>query len=221
MPLTVRNYLKLFPFAAGISGNGNSVSPTNNPDTIIMKRSINQFMTLAILAAGLNLDAFAGTSPGEVDFGKLGEPDKGGKYIEVNLGRNLISLAARLVEKHEPEAAKLLRSVQLLRVNVVGLGDDNRADTEKRVRGIRSQLDKLGWERIVTVQEQNGEDIGIYIKSRADEALEGIVITVLDGRKKEAVFVNIVGDIKPEQIAALGEALNIDPLKKFGAAAKK
>lgn len=186
-----------------------------------MKRSINQFMALAILAAGLNLDAFAGTNPGEVDFGKLGEPDKGGKYIEVNLGRNLISLAARLVEKHQPEAAKLLRSVQLLRVNVVGLGDDNRADTEKRVRGVRSQLDKQGWERIVTVQEQNGEDVGIYIKSRADEALEGIVITVLDGRKKEAVFVNIVGDIKPEQIAALGEALNIDPLKKFGAAAKK
>jgi hypothetical protein len=156
-----------------------------------------------------------------VDFGRLGEPDTGGKYIEVNLGRNLISLAARLVEKHEPEAAKLLRSVQLVRVNVVGLGDDNRAETEKRVRGIRSQLDKQGWERIVTVQEQNGEDVGIYIKARADEALEGIVITILDGGKKEAVFVNIVGDIKPEQIVALGEALNIDPLKKIGGSLKK
>lgn len=205
----------------GISGNGNEVSPTINPGKTIMKRSISQFVALAILAVGLNLNAYAGSSPGEVDFGKLGEPDKGGKYIEINLGRNLISLAARLVDKHEPEAAKLLRSVQLLRVNVVGLSDDNRADAEKRVRGIRSQLDKLGWERIVTVQEQNGEDVGIYIKARADEALEGIVITVIDGRKKEAVFVNIVGDIKPEQIAALGEALNIDPLKKIGGSVKK
>jgi D-alanine-D-alanine ligase len=110
----------------------------------------------------------------------------------------------------------LIQDLQKLR-----RGDDNRADTQKRVRSIRSQLDKLGWERIVTVQEQNGEDVGIYIKSRADEALEGIVITVLDDRKKEAVFVNIVGDIKPEQIAALGEALNIDPLKKIGGSMKK
>lgn len=186
-----------------------------------MKRSINQLMALAVLAAGLNLNAFAGTSPGEVDFGKLGAPDQGGKYIEVNLGRNLISLAARLVEKREPEAAKLLRSVQLVRVNVVGLGDDNRADTEKRVRSIRSQLDKLGWERIVTVQEQSGEDVGVYVKARADEALEGVVVTVLDAGKREAVFVNVVGDIKPEQIAALGEALNLDPLKKIGGAVKK
>ena len=186
-----------------------------------MKRSINQFLALAVLAAGLNLNAYAGTNPGEVDFGKLGEPDSGGKYIEVNLGRNLISLAARLVEKREPEVAKLLRSVQLLRVNVIGLKEDNRSETEKRVKNIRGQLDKQGWEHIVTVQEQNGEDVGVYIKSRADEALEGIVITVLDGRKKEAVFVNIVGDIKPEQVAALGEALNIDPLKKIGGSVKQ
>lgn len=186
-----------------------------------MKRFINQFMAVAILAAGLNLNAFAGTNAGEVDFGKLGEPDKGGKYIEVNLGRHLISLAARLIEKPRPEAAALLRSVQLVRVNVVGLGDDNRTDTEKRVRDIRTQIEKLGWERVVTVQEQTGEDVGIYIKARADEALEGIVITVLDNRKKEAVFVNIVGDIKPEQLAALGEALNIDPLKKIGGSVKK
>jgi len=186
-----------------------------------MKRSINQFMALAIVAAGLNLNAFAGTSPGEVDFGKLGEPDTGGKYIEVNLGRNLISLAARLVEKHEPEAAKLLRSVQLVRVNVIGLNDENRSDAEKRVKDIRGQLDKQGWERVVTVQEQSGEDVGVYVKARADEALEGVVVTVMDAGKKEAVFVNIVGDIKPEQIVALGEALNIDPLKKIGGSLKK
>jgi hypothetical protein len=31
----------------------------------------------------------------------------------------------------------------------------------------------------------------------------------------QAVFVNIVGDIKPEQIAMIGERLHIDPLKKI------
>ena len=30
------------------------------------------------------------------------------------------------------------------------------------------------------------------------------------------MFVNVVGDIKPEQLALLGEKLHIDPLKKIG-----
>jgi hypothetical protein len=37
----------------------------------------------------------------------------------------------------------------------------------------------------------------------------------LDG-KQQAIFVNIVGDIKPEQLALLGDRLHIEPLKKIG-----
>jgi len=43
---------------------------------------------------------------------------------------------------------------------------------------------------------------------------------VLDGRK-EAVFINIVGDIKIEKLATLGDKLNVDALKKLGDALKK
>jgi hypothetical protein len=35
------------------------------------------------------------------------------------------------------------------------------------------------------------------------------------------VLVNIVGNIKPEQIATLAERFNIEPLKKFKVAAAK
>lgn len=185
-----------------------------------MKRSLSVLLSLAVIAAGLTLNTRAEARPGEVDFGKIGEPDSGGKYVEINLGRNLISLAARLVEKQQPEAGKLLRSVELVRVTVLGLNDGNRKATEKRVREVRRQLDKDGWERIVTAQEKNGEDVCIFIKSRGDEALQGLVVTVLDGKKQEAVLINIVGDIKPEQVAAVGEALHIEELKKAGEAAK-
>lgn len=176
---------------------------------------------LALMAAGLAFNAHAETRPGEVDFGKIGEPDSGGKYVEINLGRNLISLAARLVEKQQPEAGKLLRSVDLVRVTVLGLNDHNRKATEKRVREVRSQLDRQGWERIVTAQEKNGEDVSIFVKARGDEALQGLVVTVLDGKKHEAVFINLVGDIKPEQVAAVGEALHIEQLKKAGESVKR
>jgi Domain of unknown function (DUF4252) len=63
--------------------------------------------------------------------------------------------------------------------------------------------------------------VAVYVKTRGEEAIEGLVVTVLDGNKKEAVFVNLVGDIRPDQVAAVGKALNIDPLKKAGESLRK
>jgi len=40
------------------------------------------------------------------------------------------------------------------------------------------------------------------------------VVSVI-GRDGEAVLVNIVGDVQLEQIARIGERLNIDPLRKL------
>jgi hypothetical protein len=185
----------------------------------IMKKLIRHSIGLAVLAATLATRLYAETPlPGYVDFGKLA-PSSGGEFVEVHIKSNLIAMVARLTEKHEPEVADLLRGLQLVRVNVIGLGDDNRAELEKRVKSIRSELDRKGWERIVTAQKQD-EDVGVYLKTRGDEAVEGIVITVIAGGK-EAVLVNIVGDLKPEKIALIGERLNIEPLKKIGDTLKK
>ena len=85
-----------------------------------------------------------------------------------------------------------------------------------RVKTIRTELDGQGWERIVTAQQRD-EDVGVYVKTRGEKAVRGIVITVI-AAKGEAVLVNIVGDIKPEQLAVLGERFNIEPLKKVGQA---
>jgi len=168
---------------------------------------------IAVLFAVINLHA-AEPAPGYIDFGKFTPSASGGEFVEVHIKSNLIAMVARLAEKSEPEAAELLRGLQLVRVNVIGLTDENRDEMEKRIKAIRSKLDAQGWERIVTAQQKD-EDVGVYLKTRGTEAVEGLVITVLDG-KREAVLVNIVGDIKPEKIAVVGERLNIEPLKKIG-----
>jgi len=62
--------------------------------------------------------------------------------------------------------------------------------------------------------------VSIYLKTRDKDSVQGLAIVVLEGNN-QAVFVNVVGDIKPEQLAVLGERLNIDPLKKFGGKAGK
>ena len=177
-------------------------------------------LRLAIASAAISISAYAvKPTAGYVDFGKFSPSASGREFVEVHVTSSIISMAARLTQKSEPDVAELLRGLQLIQVNVIGLDDKNRADVEKRVKEIRAELDAKGWERVVTVQQKN-EDVGIYIKTRGEEAVEGLVVTVLDG-KGEAVLINIVGDIKPEKLALVGERLNIDPLKKFGPALKK
>ena len=184
-----------------------------------MKTMFRYPLAIGVLAAGVSLNVLAGPPPGQVDFGKFTPSGDDGEFVEVQIKSNLLSLAAQLVEKQDPATAKLVRSVELIHVNVIGITDDNRTDTVKHVRQIRHDLETDGWERNVTVQQKNGEDVGVYTKTRGGEALAGLVITVIDP-KGEVVLVNIVGDIRPEQVAMLGEKLNIEPLKQVGAALK-
>jgi hypothetical protein len=85
-------------------------------------------------------------------------------------------------------------------------------------------LEGQGWTRVVTVQEGGkDQDVGVYVKMNTDDTIDGVVVTVIDAGEKQAVLVNVVGNIKPEQIAALGRQLHIDPLAqfKFKSAARK
>jgi hypothetical protein len=174
-----------------------------------------------ILAASVLPLAFAvnvyseALPPGQVDFGTFTAPASGGEFVEVNVTTSLISLATKFVEKDQPDVAQVLKGLQLIRVNVIGLSDENRSDIESRVQGIRKELETKGWERIVKVQEKS-EDVGVYLKTTPNkDTVQGVVVMVMDG-KKEAVFINVVGDIKPEQLSMIGEKLGIDPLKKIG-----
>jgi Domain of unknown function (DUF4252) len=165
------------------------------------------------VAASVSLHA-QDLPPGQVDFGAFAPPDHGEVFVEVNIPGSLISIAASLVEKQEPDVAKLLGGLKGVHLDVVGLNEKNHAEIEQRAKSLRQGLSKKGWERIVTVLQKD-QDIGVYLKLDSKSVIQGLTVVVLDGHK-QAVFVNIVGNIKPEQIALLGERLNLDPLKEIG-----
>lgn len=154
----------------------------------------------------------AGDKLAVADLGPLPAAD-GADYVEVNVSNNLIAMVARLAEKQEPQVADMLRGIKSVRVNVVGLTDQNRSEVEKKIKAIRAQLDAAGWERTVAAQKEKA-DVGVYVKTRGDEAVEGVVVTVIEGGQ-QAVLVNLVGDIKPEKLAMIGERFDLEPLKKL------
>jgi hypothetical protein len=51
-------------------------------------------------------------------------------------------------------------------------------------------------------------------------AVQGLAAVVMDG-SQHAVFVNIVGEIRPEQLSQLADKLHIDVLKNLGGAEGK
>lgn len=165
----------------------------------------------AIATALLAAPLWAETA--EIDFGSFTPPAKGGQFIEVNLKGNLLGMAARVADKEEPEAAALLKSIQSINVHVIGLDDGNRASTQQRITEIRGQLEAKGWEKNVTVKEEQS-DIAVYTKLHGQESVEGIVVTIFE-EKQQAVVVNIVGDIRPEKLISVGERFDIEPLKKL------
>jgi hypothetical protein len=179
-----------------------------------MKTSLRSSLALATLSLALTTVSFAAENePGYVDIGQL-LPASKGQFVEVNLSPGLIKFAARLAKKQEPEAAELLGNLKRVRVNVIGLDDANRAGTVEKIEAVRRQLEAQGWTKMVTVREKNGGDnVDVHVKQLNDDVIQGLVVTVID-KKGEAVFVNIVGNIKAEQLGELAEKLDIEPLRK-------
>jgi hypothetical protein len=183
--------------------------------TLAMKRHFLLSVSPAVFAALLAVRVYAAdpVSAGYVDFGKFLPPDSDGKYVEVNIKENLLKFAAIIAKAQEPEAAKLIGGLKLVRVNVVEMNDKNRTDLTERIGKVRADLETHGWERTVTVKD-NGDDVAIFVKTGNGSAIEGLVVTVL-GHNHEAVFVNVVGNIDPEQISTIAAKFNIPELKNL------
>lgn len=167
-----------------------------------------------LLSLGLAIGANAANSnAGYFDIGSLKTPASG-ECVEVKLQSGLLSFAAKVAEKSDPDAAQFLRNIKGVHVNVVKIDDSNRSAVTDSLAEVATKLAKEGWEEIVTVKEQKGDKVHVYLKSRGDECIEGVVVTVQEG-DKEAVFVNVVGEIRPEEISKLGAKLELEPLKKL------
>lgn len=179
-----------------------------------MKNLLRSSLAAATLTCALAVSPFASADePGFVDIGQL-MPSAKGEFVEVNLSPALLKFAARIAKHHEPDAAEIVGDIKRIRVNVVGLDDSNRAATIAKIEEVRAKLESQGWTRMVTVREKNdGDNVAVFAKVRSEEQIDGIVVTVID-RKGEAVFVNIVGNISADKIAALAEKYDIEPLRK-------
>ena len=169
---------------------------------------ISKMLTLCLTAmlalpAVAQEDALKGF-PGYVDFGELnsifGEP-----AVQISIGESLLGLVGALSASEDPDAAELFKRLNGVRVSV--FETESMADgAVDLVKNISTKLNDQGWESVVTVNSAD-EQVRIFMKIN-DDTVDGI--TVMAVEETEAVFVNIIGDINPEELGKVMDNFDIE-----------
>lgn len=142
--------------------------------------------------------------PGYVDFGELTQVF-GDPTVQISVGESLLGLVSSLSASEDPEAAELFKRLNGVRVNV--FETENMADGAiDLVKDVSGKLNTLGWEPVVTVNSQD-EQVRIFMMIR-DGKVQGI--TVMAVEETEAVFVNVIGSINPEELGKVMDNFDIN-----------
>lgn len=165
-------------------------------------------VTTAAASQGKKKEDFT-KHPGYVSFEGLGPFEDEEAMVEIDLTEALLNMASKMVHGSDPELSDVLSKLKLVRVQKFALEERDVEDVEKKVNDMAAKLEQDGWMRVVRVREE-ADHVHVYFKLD-DEILQGITVMAVENWDT-AAFVNIVGEIDPEQIGRLGAKFNIDEL---------
>ena len=174
-----------------------------------MKRILMNKFVIGLFCSLLALPAIAQEDElknlaGYVDFGDLsatyGEPK-----ITINLGGTMLNFVSMMSSSESPETSDLISKLKGIRVQIYSM--DENADAAKSQFGTtKSSLKSSGWEPIVQINEDD-EQVLVYMKA-TDGNMEGMTVMVVDD--EEAVFVNVIGQLNPAELAEVMDHFDVD-----------
>ncbi|MBT8061248.1 MAG: DUF4252 domain-containing protein [Xanthomonadales bacterium] len=148
-------------------------------------------------------DALKGL-PGFVDFGELnsiyGEPK-----VNISIGGALLRFVGAMAQHEEPEAAAIFSKLKGVRVNVYATDGDASAALDQ-VASVKSRLSGSNWQPVVQVNE-DGEQVQIFMNFEGD-VMNGLTLMAVDD--EEAVFINVIGQLDPEELSQLMDNFDVD-----------
>jgi len=151
--------------------------------------------------------------------------DKASETVSVTLDANLLGMGCRFLNGADPEEAaakKLCTSLSGIYVRHYSF-DTDYAYPKGDVDGVRKQLSRPGWSRIVEARSnKENTTVDVFVLIEGDKA-QGL--SIIASEPREFTIVNIVGNIDLEQLHDLEGKfgvpdLEIETSKKPAASAK-
>lgn len=163
---------------------------------------------LLLICVTLFISACGITAPrhddGYADLESLGMRDTD-RVMSLSIGPTLLHFAARYMDD-DPETRDLLRSLNGVRIRIYEIdGDTSRV--AQRIFHMSEHLQADGWEPVLLVRELD-EETHMLLRMDNDH-ISGMIVLVSDG-ESEAVIVNLMGKIRPEQFGDVMVALEVD-----------
>lgn len=155
------------------------------------------------LAAAAQLE----TLPGYADFGDLTGATGAEPAVEVSLGQALLGFLSAAAREEDPELADALSRLRSIRLNVFRLDSANLANARERAGEIARRLEQDRWEPAVSVRSEENI-IHMYMKMDGDR-VAGMTVMMVEA-SGEAVFMNIVGEIDPEQLGRVAARFGVE-----------
>jgi len=158
-------------------------------------------LALVLSACGLTAPR---SSEGFANLESLGMRDTD-SVMNLSIGPALLRFAASHVDD-DPEVRDLLKSLDGVRIRIYEI-DGDAGRVARRIDAMSGHLQDDGWESVLLTREENA---ATHMLLRVvDEQICGMTVLVSDG-DSEAVVINLMGEIKPQQFGDVMLALDVD-----------
>lgn len=170
------------------------------------------------LALALAGRAFAGSGtedvtkhPGYVDFGPLNVFGNKDKDVEIILEQGMLGFVSVAARNGDPDLADMLSKLMQIRVQTFAIQPDKLEAIEAKTQEVVQKLEAQGWSTMIKVRDRKeGSQTYVYSKL-VDGKMQGLVVMNVDP-KDDASFVNIVGEIDPDQLGKLQSKFDVKGL---------
>lgn len=158
-------------------------------------------MSVSLGACGLTAPR---SSAGYANLESLGMWDVD-NVMTLSFGPALLRFAAIHIDD-DPELKALLKSLDGVRIRIYEI-DGDASRVANRISTMSRHLQEDGWEPVLSMRE--GKEASYMLLRVVDQRVRGMTVLVSDG-DAEAVVINLMGEIKPEQFGEIMVALDAD-----------
>lgn len=166
---------------------------------------------VALVAAPASARQPVQGDPGYVDLRRFEKLFAEEPTLEVNLTGSLLRMVAEAARLEDEAFAALLDRIKAIYVRGFSLGEQEAGQMRDRVSALSSDLRDAGWMRIVRVRE-DGEQVDVLTRESGDR-IDGLAVFVVESGDNGTILVNIVGEIRPEEIGRIGRRFAIEALE--------